>query len=133
MKNFFKHYFDGFGDSDYPFWKMMIILLPISILLTLFIDSCCKRYNETHPTKYDTYEILILDKYEDIGSSYHLIGGRSSETEYHIYYKYYNRTKNTYWEETTKIVDGTTYRKYKVGDRVNVKVPEDSFLSPQLP
>lgn len=44
MKNFFKNYFKGFGDSDYPFWKVMIIVLPISILLTMGIESCNDNY-----------------------------------------------------------------------------------------
>lgn len=132
MKNFIKNYFKGFGDSDYPFWKAMLIIVPISILLAMDIELCSDNYKQNHPTKYDTYEILILDKYEDIGSSWHLVGGRASETEYHIYYKYCNRIKNTYWKETTKTVDGTTYRKYNVGDRVTVKVPEDSHLIPRL-
>ena len=133
MRNFFKHYFDGFGTSDYPFWKIIIIVFPLAILLTSFFESCNKKYQENHPTKYDTYEILILDKYEDIGSSWHLIGGRASETEYHIYYKYCNRTKNTRWEETTKEVNGTIYRKYKIGDRICVKQREDCYLTPTLP
>ena len=133
MKDFFKHYFDGFFESDYPFWKVMTVVCPLAILLTCAINSCSKSYQENHPIKYDTYEICILDKYEDIGSSWHLVGGRSSETEYHIYYKYCNRTKNTRWEETTRTVDGTTYRKYKVGDRVNVKMSEDCYLTPRLP
>ncbi len=133
MKNFLKNYFKGFGDSDYPFWKVIIVVLPISILLTIGIESCSDNYKKNHPTKYDTYEILILDKYEDIGSSWHLVGGRASETEYHIYYKYCNRTKNTYWKETTKTVDGTKYRKYNIGDRFEVKQTEDYIGAPYLP
>ena len=133
MKNFIKNYFKGFGNSDYPFWKVMIVVLPLSIILTLFIDSCSKKYNVDHPTKYDTYEILILDKYEDIGSTWHLIGGRASETEYHIVYKYCNRTKNTYWEDKTRTVNGTQYHKYNIGDRFKVKQTEDYIGAPYLP
>ena len=115
--------------NNLSFIITMIICFPISFLIV----NGCKKYNENHPIKYDTYEILILDKYEDIGSSWHLVGGRASETEYHIYYKYCNRTKNTRWKETTCTVNGTTYRKYKIGDRVNVKMTEDCHLTPRLP
>ena len=133
MKEFFKNYFKGFGDSDYPFWKVMTVVLPLAILITIGLNVSCESYNQSHPTKYDTYEILIIDKYEDIGSSWYFIGGRSSATEYHIVYKYCNRTKNTRWEEKTRSVDGTKYRKYNIGNRFEVKVPDDYFLAPDLP
>lgn len=129
MKDFFKHYFDGFFDDDYPFWKLMTIVVPLAILLTCAIDSC----NKSHPIKYDTYEILILDKYDDIGSTYYLIGGRTSETEYHICYKSRNKTKNEKWKEITRTVDGTTYRKYNVGDRIEIRDIEDLRWPPHLP
>ena len=113
--------------------SMIIVIMFICFPISFLIVNGCEKYNKNHPLKYDTYEILILDKYEDIGSSWHLVGGRASETEYHIYYKYCNRTKNTRWEETTRTVDGTTYRKYKIGDRVNVKMTENCHLTPRLP
>ena len=133
MKNFFKNYFKGFGDSDYPDWKVIIIVLPIAILLANVVFACQDSWAKNHPTKYDTYEILIVDKYEDIGSTWHLIGGRASETEYHIVYKYCNRTKNTYWEDKTRTVNGTQYRKYNIGDRFKVKQTEDYIGAPYLP
>lgn len=96
-------------------YSALIVLL--SIALVIGFDIGVYEYQKRHPTKYDTYEIVILDKYEDIGSSWHIVGGRASETEYHIVYKYRNKTKNTYWQENTLGVDGTRYRKYKIGDR----------------
>lgn len=133
MKNFFKNYFKGFGDSDYPFWKVMVIVLPIVILFTYGMSAYKNTWTKNHPIKYDTYEILIVDKYEDIGSTWHLIGGRASETEYHIVYKYCNRTKNTYWKDKTRTVNGTKYRKYDIGDRFKVKQTEDYIGAPYLP
>ena len=133
MKNFFKNYFKGFGDSNYPFWKVMVIVLPIAILLTYGMSACKNTWAKNHPIKYDTYEILIVDKYEDIGSTLHLVGGRASETEYHIVYKYCNRTKNTSWEDKTRTINGTKYRKYNIGDRFKVKQTEDYIGAPYLP
>lgn len=133
MKNFFKNYFKGFGDSNYPFWKVMVIVLPMAILLTYGMSACKNTWAKNHPTKYDTYEILIIDKYEDIGSTWHFISGRASETEYHIVYKYCNRTKNTSWEDKTRTVNGTKYRKYNIGDRFKVKQTEDYIGAPYLP
>ena len=62
-----------------------------------------------------------------------MIGGRASETEYHIVYKYCNRTKNTSWEDKTRTVNGTKYRKYNIGDRFKVKQTEDYIGAPYLP
>ena len=129
MRNWWNSLNENTRDNLCMIIIIMFICFPISFLIT----NGCKNYNKNHPIKYDTYEILILDKYEDIGSSWHLVGGRASETEYHIYYKYCNRTKNTQWEETTRTVDGTTYRKYKIGDRINVKMTENCHLTPRLP
>ena len=133
MKNFFKNYFKGFGDSDYPFWKVIVIIFPIAILITYGISSCESSWSKNHPTKYDTYEIFILDKYEDIGSTWHFVGGRASETEYHIVYKYCNITKNTSWRDNTRTVNGTIYRKYNIGDRFEVKQIEGYIEAPYLP
>lgn len=66
------------------------------------------------------YEFVITDMYEDLGSNWHLIGGRATEQEYHIIYKYRltNRPDNEsnmkwYTRETT--VSGSRYRDLKVG------------------
>ena len=132
MKNFFKNYFKGFGDSNYPFWKVLVIVFPMAILLAMGLTACRDAWSKNHPTKYDTYEILIVDKYEDIGSTWHLIGGRASETEYHIVYKYCNRTKNTSWEYKTRTVNGTKYRKYNIGDRFNINEREGYIRAPYI-
>ena len=135
MKNFFKNYFKGFGDSDYPFWKVMIVVLPIAILITTGIESCSNNYKQNHSTKYDTYEILIIDKYEDIGSTWHLIGGRASETEYHIVYKVIPLTENAekvlaesfYGSERDTEIQYKSYRKVQIGQKYTTNYPYINF------
>lgn len=70
------------------------------------------------------YEFVVTDKYEKIGSTYHMIGGRAPETEYHIIYKYRvtnrpDQKDNMMWYEEDKEVRYVTYRKMKIGDRFN--------------
>ncbi len=66
------------------------------------------------------YEFVIIDKYDDLGSNWHLVGGRATEQEYHIIYKYRvtNRPDNEdnlkwYLSETT--VSGSYYRTLQIG------------------
>ena len=109
------------------FYSALIILLSIALFIGFEIAG--NEYQKRHPP--DTYEIVIIDKYDDIGSSWHIVGGRASETEYHIVYKYRNKTKNTYWQEYTRVVNGTRYRKYKIGDRFTLNHSRNSI--PYLP
>jgi len=67
------------------------------------------------------YRIEVIDKYDCIGSTYHLIGGRAPEQEYHIIYKVIPLTENAdkhyYGDgEEDDEVSYKTYRKIKVGD-----------------
>ena len=67
------------------------------------------------------YRIEVIDKYDCIGSTYHLIGGRTSEQEYHVIYKVIPLTENAdrhYYGngEEDDEVSYKTYRKIKVGD-----------------
>lgn len=109
-------------------WKFEIFriifgfLIAFGILFGIGILSKCsqpireKEYAET------LYEIEILDKYDYIGSSWHLIGGRASEQEYHVVYKVTPITeeaKKKYYgdtEEDTE-VSYTKYRKINVGQK----------------
>lgn len=66
------------------------------------------------------YEFVITDMYEDLGSEFHIIGGRATEQKYHVVYKYRltNRPDNPtnmiwYCRETT--VTGSRYRTLRVG------------------
>jgi hypothetical protein len=56
--------------------------------------------------------------YDDLGSNWHLIGGRATEQEYHVIYKYRvtnrpGQENKWYISETT--VNGGRYRKLHVG------------------
>ena len=66
------------------------------------------------------YEFVITDKYEDLGSNWHLIGGRATEQEYHIIYKYRltnrpDQDNNMKWYASETTVSGSRYRKLQVG------------------
>lgn len=70
------------------------------------------------------YEFVVLDKYDNLGSNWHVIGGRATETEYHIIYRYHvcNRPVGHYqyqgWScDYDKEVSYSTYKKYNVGDK----------------
>jgi hypothetical protein len=109
------------SNKDDIFWT--IVLLVIILIAAIGVPISC--YNE-HKTeeKYgpEKYEIVILDKWEDIGSTYHLIGGRAPETEYHVQYKYrcINRPDDEYksnWHDRDTEVKYPRYKEYKVGMR----------------
>lgn len=73
-----------------------------------------KKYGELK------YEFVITDKYEDLGSTFHLVGGRSTEQKYHIVYRYRltNRPEdddNMKWSSGEATVSGSRYRKLQVG------------------
>ncbi len=98
---------------------IVIIGLGILALIGGFIYE--KHENKTYGEK--TYEIVIEDKYENLGSTFHIIGGRATETEYHLIYRYRltNRPKDktaSVWRETDRKVSYMTYRGCNVGDRL---------------
>ena len=69
------------------------------------------------------YEFVITDKYDDIGSNWHLVGGRATEQEYHIIYKYRltNRPDdpdNMKWYTSETTVSGSRYRKLQIGQTI---------------
>jgi hypothetical protein len=73
-----------------------------------------KKYGELK------YEFVITDKYDDLGSNWHLIGGRATEQEYHIVYKYRltnrpDRDDNMKWYTSETTVSGSRYRKLQIG------------------
>ena len=77
-------------------------------------ENLKKQYGETR------YEFVITDKYDDLGSNWHVVGGRATEQEYHIVYKYRltNRPddeRNMQWYIGQRTVDGGRYRELHVG------------------
>ena len=67
-----------------------------------------------------SYEFVIDDKYEKLGSRFHLLGGRATETEWHIVYRYRvtNRPEDktaSGWKRTDREASHTAYTHYEVG------------------
>ena len=110
------------NNSDWKgFLKTMIIALPISIVFTFFIENCAGK-NRADRERNIRYEIEIIDKYDCIGGNWHLVGGRSSEQEYHIIYKVTPLTeaaKKEYYGdgEEDDEVDYKVYRKIEIGKK----------------
>lgn len=74
----------------------------------------CKKYGKPK------YEFVITDMYEDLGSTYHLVGGRATEQKYHIVYKYRvtnrpNLKDNMVWYSSETTVSASRYRRYHIG------------------
>lgn len=97
------------------------------VILGYFVLYSCSKYEKekVQETINSTeYRIEVIDKYDCIGSTYHLIGGRASEQEYHVIYKVIPLTKTAnrhYYGngEEDDEVSYKTYRKIKVGDSFN--------------
>lgn len=101
----------------------IIVSFAIAIMIAPLFLKCAESLDEKAKTEYESevYLIEIVDKYDHLGSSWHLIGGRATEQEYHIIYKVTPLTeeakKNFYYTgEHDNEVSFKTYRKYKVGD-----------------
>lgn len=74
----------------------------------------CKKYGKPK------YEFVVTDMYEDLGSTWHLVGGRATEQKYHVVYNYRvtNRPDledNMVWFGGEKAVTSGRYRKLHVG------------------
>ena len=90
-------------------------------------DANYKKYIET--TK---YEITVVDKYETIGSTFHIIGGRASEKEYHVIYTVKPLTENAKekmygdYEKDEKF-QYKSYRKAEIGKKYITHYPRIYF------
>lgn len=109
--------------EDEKSWVVVFVSFAITAMLSPSLIQCAKSQNDKASAEYESREYLIeiVDKYDHLGSSWHLIGGRSTEQEYHIIYKATPLTeeakKNFYYTgEHDEEVSYKTYRKYKVGD-----------------
>ena len=101
----------------------VIVSFAIAIMVFPLFMQCEKSQREKARAEYESkvYLIEIVDKYDHLGSSWHLVGGRATEQEYHIIYKATPLTeeakKNFYYSgEHDDEVSFKTYHKYKVGD-----------------
>lgn len=89
------------------------------IAFVLVVSIIGYDYNTKKKYGPEKYEFVIEQKYDMIGSTFHLIGGRASETEFHLVYRYRctNRPKDTDWKRNDKSVSYSTYTRYKTGDK----------------
>lgn len=117
-------------------WGGIICMLLLGALFIVFaIDA---KHNKQIEEEYgkEIYEFVILEKREPIGSNFHLIGGRSSETEYHIVFRTRctNRPNNenkSKWETHDEEVDYLTYRYYEVGKTYKFYTTTGYFIPKQ--
>ena len=97
------------------FWVLVIG----GLIFGIFMDcSYKKKYGDTR------YELVIIDMYEDIGSTWHFIGGRATEQKYHVVYKYRltnrpNNSENMKWCKGETTVSGSRYRELRVGQTIH--------------
>lgn len=105
-------------------WKAEDIVLLVFIFIGIIVGivACNSMLHDNKKYGEKTYEFVIEDKYETLGSNWHLVGGRATETEYHIVYKtrLINRPNDevsSRWMTQDKEVSYLTYKKYTVGQR----------------
>lgn len=112
----------------FPNWKENLFAWSISLLIVgggaWGFYALVKYDDKVEKEKYQAslYEIEVLDKYDCIGSSYHVIGGRASEQEYHVVYKVkpLTETAKQYYYGTGEEDDKVPYylyRKINVGSK----------------
>lgn len=99
-----------------------VILYAASIFLLLFGFIFSLVHDKRLDKKYGElrYEFIVTDKYDDIGSSWHLVGGRASEQKYHVIYRYRltnrpDQDNNMKWYKGETTVSGSVYRNLEVG------------------
>lgn len=103
------------------------------LIVVLIVGSICGIIHDKRiEKKYGKpiYEFVITDKYDDLGSNWHLIGGRATESEYHIAYKHRltnrpDRKDNMVWYSGETTVTSGSYRKLYVGQTL---YNEDGFF-----
>lgn len=105
-------------------WKAedIVALVFIVIGIIVGIAACNSELRDNKKYGEKTYEFVIEDKYETLGSNWHLVGGRATETEYHIVYKYRLSNRPNYevsslWMTIDDEVPYLKYKKYNVGQR----------------
>jgi hypothetical protein len=102
-----------------PASAILVIILFVGVCIAIVWDTSNKKELEKQYGK-ELWEFVIEEKYEPIGSNFHLIGGRSTETEYHIVFRSrcVNRPNDSImsvWKRHDQEVDYLTYRYYQQG------------------
>ncbi len=100
--------------------KTIFNIVIVTLLVGGLIYSCVHDNSQNNKYGETKYEFVITDKYEDLGSTWHLIGGRSTEQKYHIIYRYRltnrpDRDDNMKWYNSETTVSGSQYRKLQIG------------------
>ena len=109
--------------------KNFLIVTFIVFFIIAVIDDYADKQKIEEEYGEVNYEFVITDKYETLGSNFHVLGGRATETEYHVVYKYRitNRPNDKYnmrWcEEKDEEVSYSNYRKLNVGYTFNQNEP----------
>lgn len=103
-------------------FEAITALVVIVICCIVCIAACASERRDSKKYGDKTYEFVIEDKYETLGSNWHLVGGRATETEYHIVYKtrLINRPDDkvsSRWIIQDKEVSYLTYKRYIIGQR----------------
>jgi hypothetical protein len=114
---------------------IIVLVLFVVICIALAWDADKKKDLEKQHGK-ETWEFIIEEKYEPIGSNFHLIGGRSSETEYHIVFKSrcVNRpddSRKSEWQRHDEEVNYLTYRYYQTGKSYKFYQSSGGFIPRQ--
>lgn len=99
--------------------KVLFSCFAVILVFSVIIWGGISEYRTEKKYGPKNYELVIEQKYDMIGSTFHLIGGRASETEFHLVYKYRctNRPDDKNWYRDDQCVSYSTYTRYKVGDK----------------
>lgn len=108
--------------------KVIFGIIIVALTLTGFIYGCVHDRSQNKKYGELKYEFVITDKYDDLGSTYHLIGGRSTEQKYHVVYRYRltnrpDREDNMKWYSSETTVSGSRYRKLQIGQTLYDNTP----------
>ena len=100
--------------------KTIFAIVIVALTLVGFIHGFIHDRSQNKKYGEPKYEFVITDKYEDLGSTWHLVGGRSTEQKYHIVYRYRltnrpDREDNMKWYSSETTVSGSRYRKLQIG------------------
>ena len=96
-------------------YAVLIVVLIVGSIYGIVHDKRIdKKYGKIR------YEFVITDMYDDLGSTWHLVGGRATEQKYHVVYRYRltNRPElddNMVWRSSETTVSSSNYRKLYVG------------------
>ncbi len=72
-------------EKVFPWMFSIVFLVSGYFIFNIIKEHEQNKIEELRISK--KYKIEVLDKYDCIGSTYHFIGGRVSEQEYHVIYK----------------------------------------------